>query len=383
MLSSSSQQFALLPVRSRIYRFIYYSNSFCSKQDIARNCEISMPTLYQNLTQLMDAGLIRYSGEERSTGGRRAQGLDIIPEARYAAGVSVSEHHLRLVLTDLRLRELFYRSVPFRFRDTVSGNSADLVSLQYTLSEILEEFLHDHRIDRGKLLGVGITIPALITPDHARIHIAPTLNLRNVSLNSLTEGIPYPVYVENDATASGFAEGFVRGGSPNLAYFSLEYGVGGAVLMQGLPYGGDNAQSGEFGHMCLEPGGLPCSCGKSGCMEAYCSPLRIEKTFGVSLEEFFHGVETHVPEYEALLYDMLRHLAIAVNNVHMLLDCDVILGGILAEYLRPYLPVLKDYTLAGNPFRDNADYVKLSAIPRHNAPLGAALHFVQEFVNSI
>ena len=43
----------------------------------------------------------------------------------------------------------------------------------------------------------------------------------------------------------------------------------------------------------------------------------------------------------------------------------------------------KDYTLAGNPFRDNADYVKLSAIPRHNAPLGAALHFVQEFVNSI
>ncbi len=379
----SSSPFALLPVRSRIYRFIYYANSFCSKQDIAKNCDISMPTLYQNLAQLMDAGLVRYSGEERSTGGRRAQGLDIIPEARCAVGISVSEHYLRLVLTDLRLRELYYRSVPFHLKDSISGAASNPASSPHSLPDILEEFLHDHHVNRSSLLGVGITIPALITPDHARIHIAPTLNLRDVSLSSLTEGIPYPVYVENDATASGYAEGFVRGGSPNLAYFSLEYGVGGAVLMQGLPYGGDNAQSGEFGHMCLEPGGLPCSCGKSGCMEAYCSPLRIEKTFGVSLEEFFQGVEAHVPDYESLLYDMLRHLALAINNVHMLLDCDVVLGGILAEYLRPYFSMLKNYVLAGDPFRDNADYVKFSALPRHNAPLGAALHFVQEFVNSI
>ena len=376
MTQTASTAQPLLPVRSRIYKYLYNSKSFCSKQSIARDCEISMPTLYQNLTALMDAGLVRYSGEERSTGGRRAQGLDIVEDARLAVGIAVSEHQLRLILADLRLHELAYRAVPFDFVKYLTDENDKTEG-------ILEAFLDDYVVDREKLLGVGITIPALITPDHARIHVAPTLNLRDISLEKLTRRIPYPVYVENDATASGYAECFVRGGSSHLAYFSLENGIGGAVLMGGQPYGGDNAQSGEFGHMCVEPGGLECSCGKNGCMEAYCSPLRIEKTFGVSLEEFFRGAEMHDPEYEALLYDMLRHLALSINNVHMVLDCDVILGGLLSEYLQPWMPILKEYIIAGNPFTDDADFVKLSTLRHHITPLGAALYFVQKFVNSV
>ena len=365
-----------LPVRSRIYRYLYNSRSFCSRQAIAASCEISMPTLYQNLTQLMESGLVQYSGEERSTGGRRAQGLDIIPDARLAVGVAISEHQVRIVLTDLRLKELAYRRIPFDFVKSLSEENG-------AFATILEEFLDDFKVDRDKLLGIGISIPALITQDHSRIHVAPTLNLRDVPLEQLTRNISYPVYVENDATASGYAECFVRGGDANLAYFSLEYGIGGAVLMGGKPYPGNNAQSGEFGHMCIEPGGLPCSCSKNGCMEAYCSPKRIEETLGITLEEFFAAVEQHSPDYEAFLFDMLRHLAIAVNNVHMVLDCDVILGGVLSEYLQPWMPALKQYVLAGNPFRESADFVQLSTLRHHIAPLGASLYFIQQFVNSI
>ena len=42
---------------------------------------------------------------------------------------------------------------------------------------------------------------------------------------------------------------------------------------------------------------------------------------------FFAGVERHVPEYETMWHDLLRHLAIGVNNIRMVLDCDVVLGG--------------------------------------------------------
>ena len=367
---------APVSVRGKIYHTLYDSQEFCSKQMLAARCGISMPTLYQNLNELMEEGLVQYSGEEKSTGGRKAQGLDIIPDARLAVGIAVSEHRLRLILTDLRLHELAYQVIPFDFISSLSEETSSLPAL-------LEAFLDDHRVDRSKLLGVGITIPALITQDHSRIHMAPTLNIRDVPLEVLTKGIPYPVYVENDASASGFAEFFVRGASSNLAYFSLEYGIGGAVVIDGHPYAGDNAQSGEFGHLCIEPGGLRCNCGKSGCLEAYCSPKRIEDTFGVSLEDFFRGVEQHNSDYEALLYDMLRHLAIAVNSVHMILDCDVILGGLFSEYLQPYLPVLRDYVAAGNPFTENADFVKLSTLRHHITPLGAALYFVRDFVSSV
>ncbi|MBQ9663142.1 MAG: ROK family transcriptional regulator [Oscillospiraceae bacterium] len=363
-------------VRSKIYQTLYSTQDFCSKQMLAARCGISMPTLYQNLNELMSEGLVQYSGEERSTGGRRAQGLEIIPDARLAVGIAVGGSRLRFVLTDLRLRELAYRAIPFDFVSSVHEENS-------SLKESLESFLDDFQVDRNKLLGVGITIPGLITQDHARIHAAPTLGLKDVPLELLTQGIPYPVFVENDASASGHAECFVRGGYSNLAYYSLEYGIGGAVVIGGIPYAGDNAQSGELGHICIEPGGLRCSCGKNGCMEPYCSPKRIEDTFGVSLEDFFRGVEQHNPDYEALLYDMLRHLAIAVNSVHMVLDCDVILGGLFSEYLQPYIPILKDYVKAGNPFTGNADFVQLSTLRHHITPLGASLHFVRAFVDSV
>ena len=365
-----------LPVRSRIYRYLYNARSFCSRQMLASSCEISMPTLYQHLAQLMEEGLVCYSGVDRSTGGRRAQGLDIIADYRLTVGVAVTEEDLRLVLSDLRLHELAYRAVPFDFtRHCAKGDTA--------LSEILEKFLDDFHVDRRDLLGVGIAVPALISKDRRRLDYAPTLGLKDIPLDFLTESIPYPVHVENDGTASGYAECFLSATDRNLAYFSLEYGVGGAVLIGGRPYVGDNAHTGEFGHLCVEPGGLPCSCGRNGCLEAYCSAKRIESIFGVTEYDFFEGVAQHNPQYEALLYDMLRHLAIAINHVHMILDCDVVLGGFISEYLQPFLPILKQYVLAGNPFEKDADFVRLSTLRRHITPLGAALFFIQAFINSV
>ncbi len=362
--------------RSRIYRALYDAQDFCSRQTLARDCELSLPTVHQYLTELFQAGLVRYSGEERATGGRKAQGLDIVPDARIALGVSVTGHHLRLSAVDLRLEELAYRRESFEL-------DAHLGRTDGAMAGILEEFLDDFHLDRKRLLGVGISIPGLISPDGSRISFAPTLGIRNAPLYPLIRGIDYPVHVENDGTASGHAESVVRRQKESLAYLSLEEGIGGAVLIDGLPYPGSGAKSGEFGHICVEPGGLRCSCGRCGCLEAYCSAARIESCFGVSLEEFFRGVEEHRPDYEALLFDMLRHLAIGINSIHMVLDCDVVLGGFLSEYLQPWLPALRQYVLAGNPFAENADFVQLSTLRRHITSLGAALFFVREFVTGV
>ncbi len=376
MNKSPSPQQGHLSIRSRMYHTLYDAQSFCSKQTLAQSCGISMPTLYQHLNELMSEGLVRYSGEVRSTGGRRAQGLDIVPDARVSVGIAVSEHQLRLVAADLRLQELAYKSVGCDVGGLLSGRLPDIAGT-------LEDFLDEYGIDRTKLLGVGLTFPALISPDGGRILFAPTLGLKDVPISGLVGDIPYPMYVDNDGSASGHAECFVRGEQQDMAYLSLEYGVGGAVLMDGKLYRGGKGHSGEFGHICVEPGGLRCDCGKFGCLEAYCSPLRVEKTLGVGPEDFFRGVEEHIPEYEALLYDMLRHLATAINSIHLTLDCDVILGGFLSEYLQPYLPILRRYVLAGNPFEENADFVQLSTLRRHITPLGAALFFIREFVNSV
>lgn len=362
--------------RSSIYRHLYYTRDFCSRQRLARELGLSLPTVYQNLSELMEEGLVRDSGEQQSTGGRKVSGLSIVPEARTAVGVSVTGTHLRLVAADLRLRELAYQKTAIPSGTAFSGLGA-------LLAAALEEFFDSRRIDRSRVLGVGIALPGIITPDGSGVFSAPTLNLKDALLRTLTEGISYPVYVENDAACGGYAEWFMHSGKRNMAYLSLEDGVGGAILFNGAPYTGDNRRSGEFGHMCVEPGGLPCKCGRQGCLEAYCSARRISEDLGISLEEFFDGVRRHVPEYELLWYDFLRHLAMGINNIRMMLDCDVVLGGFLTEYISPYISQLESYAAAANPFESRADYLRLSALRKHAVPLGVALHFIAEFLDQI
>ncbi len=365
-----------MSTRARIYRALYDAEALCTRQMLAELCGISMPTLYHNLTDLMDAGLVRSSGEEQSTGGRRAQGLEIVPDARVAVGVSVTERHLLMTATDLRLRETAFRSLAL--------DTAKQIREGGLIAPHIESFLDDYRVDRSRLLGVGITIPGMLTRDGRRIFMAPTIGVRDMPVSLLTRDIPCPVHVENDGSASGNAEYFVRRERRSLAYISLENGVGGAVVLSaGRPYAGANSRSGEFGHICVEPGGRRCSCGKRGCLEAYCSPRRIWDEFGVSAPAFFRGVEEHEPAYETLLYDILRHLAIAVNNVRMALDCDIVLGGSFSEHLQPYLPILRRYVVAGNPFDENADFVHFSRFRRHIALRGGALYFIQKFINGL
>lgn len=365
--------------RSNIYRYIYYNKGFCSRQGLARDLGLSLPTVYQHLSELMSAGLIRDSGEQQSTGGRKASGLSIVPDARISAGISVTENKIRLVAADLRLNKLAYQEV-----DNAPINRFS--DMGERLAALLETFLNQYSIDRKRLLGVGIALPAVMSADSRYITAAPTLHLKDTSLEGLTSSIPYPTYIENDATSGGHAELFFRKDNRNMAYLSLENGIGGAIMVEGAPYAGDNRRSGEFGHICVEPGGLRCSCGQSGCLEAYCSPRRVRNVFGVTMDEFISEIQQHgtlAEEYAALWDNMLRHLAIGISNIRMALDCDIVLGGFLREYLAPYLSRLKEYVAGINPFDTDTDYLHLSTLRRYTVPLGVALHFVVDFLEQI
>ena len=361
--------------RNRIYQYLYHTKEFCSRQTLSQDIGISMPTVYQNLSNLMAEGLVSYSGEQQHTGGRKATGLRIVPDARISIGISITENRLRMSATDLLLQEIAYRKISYH----VPIGQPGFVAL---LAQELEHFLDDNGLDRSRLLGVGITLPGIVSPDEKKILLAPTLQLKDVSLADLFN-LPYPIYIENDATSGGYAEWFTRGTPCNMAYLSLENGVGGALLIDGAPYGGDGRRSGEFGHICVEPGGLLCNCGKRGCLEAYCSARRISDDLGITLKEFFARVEQHLPEYEALWADLLRHLAIGINNIHMILDCDVVLGGFLTDFFQPYLPLLQQYVASGNTFEHNADFLHLSVLRKHTAALGASFHFIRKFVQEV
>ncbi len=362
--------------RNSIYQYLFYSDTSHSKLEIASDLSLSLPTVHQNLTELIDAGLIRRDGTYQSTGGRRAMRLTIAEYARFAVGVSVTDNGLRFVAANLRMQEIACKK-------TEKLSISEIDDVGRLLADELEKFLDEFGLNRSSLLGVGITLPAVIDPDNENIRLAPTLHLKDISLKKIIQYIKYPVYVSNDATSAGYAEWFSSPEQSSMAYLFLESGVGGAVLLKGAPYFGVNQRSGEFGHMCVEPNGRPCKCGKNGCLEAYISSARISDDLGISIEEFFKGLKTKKPEYEALWQDVLVHLATGVNNIRMALDCDVVIGGLIATYMEPYMPELRRLAAELNTFENNGDYVKLCRYSKNAATLGVALHFIREFIESI
>lgn len=362
--------------RNSIYRYLYDSKEFCSRQTLANALGLSLPTVYQNLAELMELGLVCTTDEKLSTGGRKVEGLSIVSQARFALGVSISVNSFRISEVDLKMNELAYKKISL----PRSNSLEDYVDL---LKREIEQFLDEFKIDRERLLGVGIALPGVVSEDGSKLEYAPTLNLCNVSFDRFEKECPYPVHIENDANCGGGAEWFVRDSIKNVAYLSLEHGIGGAVFGNGAPYYGDNHRSGEFGHICVEPGGLRCSCGRQGCLEAYCSVGRISTDIGVTEEEFFQGLRNGSIEYIQRWENYLHHLAIGINNIRMVLDCDVVLGGFMSEYIEPYLPRLKEYLTALNPFGEDADYIKLSRCRKHTIPMGAALYYIIKFLDEL
>ena len=364
--------------RNKMYRYIYNSESPVSKHQLATAMGYSLPTVHQNIAELLSAGLIRPGEIQKSTGGRPAVGYSVNDKIRYSVGISVSSTNLRILVTDILQNELAYENVKIQ---TFEGRK-----IGTQIAEELDAFLEEHQIPKDMILGVGLTFPGVIDQDKDKIVLSPTLRMKDISLSELREPIPYPVFIENDSTSGGEAEWL--GLSPSereedFVYLFLENGIGGAVFINGHPYLGSGGRSGEFGHMCLVPDGKLCNCGKKGCLEAYCSAYRFTRDLGITAEEFFEGIHEGNPEYVKCWDEILDYLSIAVNNLRMAFDCNVILGGFVSCFIEPYLPALREKAARLNPFETEAEYVKLGRFPTKAGMMGVAWHFTKQFIDEI
>ena len=154
--------------RNKMYRYIYDAESPVSKQQIATSMGYSLPTVHQNIAELLDAGLIRPGEVQKSTGGRPAVGYTLDENVRYAVGIAVSATHLRLLATDVKQNELAYK--------TMSLKSPEGDKIGEQIAEELELFFDENTLDRGKVLGIGITFPGVIDQEKDVIVLSPTVS---------------------------------------------------------------------------------------------------------------------------------------------------------------------------------------------------------------
>lgn len=342
-----------------------------SKVELAKQLNLSMPTVLTNVNELMETGLVTEKGELESTGGRKAILIGLKKDYRYAIGVDITAHHLGIVLVDLCGEVLKQQRIRMKF-------DAEL-SYYMQLAEELKK-IYDIQADSGKILGVGISLPGIINQKEKLLVKSHALNLENYSLKMIEQILATPVYYENDANAAMLAENPHR--LKNSIYLSLNNTLGGAVCMDGVLFTGQNRRAGEFGHMILVPGGKKCYCGKCGCADAYCAASVLTQGGKNKLDEFMESIQTDV-KAKAVWEEYLENLAILISNLRMSYDTDIILGGEVGGYLPDYMVELGRKIFKYNLFDDDLSYLKNCSYQKEASAVGVAKQFFWKVMETI
>lgn len=375
--------------RNRVFRYINQFE-YITRQEIALELGISAPTVMQMVNELTDMGLIVEKGELKSTGGRKPKAIAPNREAVSSLGIDITRNHLSIVATDLSERVLAHARISKPFRAEKAYYKS--------IAEELEQFRRQYGAAKEKILGVGISIPGIVNRDENKISYSHILKVRDFPCSEIGQYIGYPTVLLNDANAAAVTE--MRGPrQKGLVYLSLSNSVGGSILLGTDPldtgsgicvrgadagiWGGSNWRSGEFGHMVLDRNGPACYCGKNGCLDVYCSALKLASLADGSLDEFFAGVRGGNSRYQEAFRHYLSYLAVAVENLHMVFDCDVVLGGYVGGYMDEHMDVFRQMIGENNIFEGSGDYVKSCRYKVEAAALGAAQHYIKEYIKEI
>ncbi|GCA66138.1 glucokinase [Mediterraneibacter butyricigenes] len=222
------------------------------------------------------------------------------------------------------------------------------------ISESLSGFLKEENIDLQQVLGMGIGVPAPVRADGI---VENTVNLgwkyKEVK-KEMEQRTGIRTIVGNDANLAALGEMWKGAGNQekNLLMVTLGTGVGGGLIVDGVPATGSNGAAGEIGHICMNPlEQETCGCGNHGCLEQYASATGIarlaRRKLGTELtaKDVFDGVKAGDALCEEIAEEFGRYLGTGLSMVTAVTDPSVIVigggvskaGDILLDYIRgPY-----------------------------------------------
>lgn len=120
---------------------------------------------------------------------------------------------------------------------------------------------------------MGVGVPGTANRENGHLEDANNLGFDDEPFVSvLEERLGLPVRFGNDANAAAWGEYQAGGGrEDSFVMMTIGTGIGGGVILNGKLWDGINGAAAEFGHMTIRYDGVPCTCGRTGCFEAYAS----------------------------------------------------------------------------------------------------------------
>ena len=345
-----------------------------SRAEIARLTSLMFQTVSNIVNEYMRQDVVRAVGRSNGGRGQPATLLALNSDAAFTYGFQVDRNQVRGVLVDLAGR---VRAQEVEWCDKPAPD----VALP-RLAGMAEDLRAAAGIDDTRVIGAGIAIPGPLDPVDSTTAALDFPGWENVRLKQrLQDLLGLPVFPERDAAAAALGERLHGDGRRYSSFFYVDFGVGlgGGIIIDGQPYGGNSGYAGEIGHYLSKPGGRPCFCGSQGCLETYVS-LGAMFRAGPPLPQTREELARRAGEMDAVLTgwldDAADHLLAPITMLDNVLGVEaVFLGGQMPRPAVAYLIRRLEEMLPGYRMRGKRAYPALlpATSGEDAAALGAAV----------
>lgn len=336
----------------KIIRTLFFEGAK-TNTDICERFHVSSPTSIRLLTQLMQEGLVKKEGRGKSVGGRKPDLYRLQEDSFYVLGMQLERSKLQLALFDNN-NNIVLKEENVSFKIDSKANSVDELYKQG------KQLIERSKIDPDKLMGVGISMPGLVSAEEGKNFTYFISDEEPESLQEvLSNKFGKPVYILNDAKSACLAEfrfGLARR-KKNVLVISMDWGVGLGIIIDGKMQQGASGFAGEFGHIPLVEDGLLCHCGKRGCLETVASGLALSREVKEGLKAGESSILSQLPpeELENIQPEMIIEAANKGDQfaINLLSEIGKNLGkglAVLIQIFNPELIILEGKFSAAKQF---------------------------------
>ena len=322
-----------------------YAQHDISRANIARATSLTRTTVSNNVSELIEDGLVAEIGHGESRGGKRPILLSLVDNARNLIGIDLGNSEFRGGIFDLRGNIL--HCVNAHVNDCLGQ---DAVQLLYDLIDRLTALCTQ------QIAGIAIGTPGVTDATRGVVYEAVNLGWHNIPLKELLEErYPFPIHVANDSQVAALGE-YIFGQNremPNLVVVKAGRGISAGVVLDGRLYIGERSGQGEIGHVVVEENGLLCRCGQRGCLETVAStraiveraqllalgdinsPLRHLSPLPdyLTTDNIFTAFEAGDEAVRDIITDAGRYLGVAIAHLVALLNIQhIVIGGRMARF---------------------------------------------------
>lgn len=244
-------------------RIIVYlmHNHFSTIPDLAKEIDLSVPTVTKFVMELVEAGYIVNYGKQETSEGRPPNVYGLNPGAAYTVGVDIKAFCLNIGLMN------FTGDIV----DVEMGLDCRLENTPESLEQLVAhiwDFIGRHESVKDKIIQIGVNLSGRVNPEEGYSY--SMFNFEERPLNEvLTEKLGMLVRIDNDTRAMAYGEmlkGVVKA-EKDIVFINVGWGLGAAFIIDGKMYEGRSGFSGEFGHFSVFDNEIICRCGKKGCLE--------------------------------------------------------------------------------------------------------------------